>query len=134
MRSVSYTRVGWLLGAAVILLAAVTIAVAEPGGKDDPLITAKYAQQLASFSLRKVGANQPLKLRSGAELIIVTPDSKPVNAAGLGARTPLLNLSTGERVIVSALRPNQHYVYAGEAELTLRFDSAITVLTRGELK
>ena len=134
MRSVIHTRGRWLLIALVALVAAATIALAEPGGKDDPLITAKYAQMLASFQLRKVGANQPLKLRSGAELVIVAPDGKPINAAGIGEKTPLLNLSTGERVIVTALRANQHYAYAGDGELALRFDSAVTCLVRGEVR
>lgn len=133
MRIAIRTRGRWLLIAVVVLAGAASIALAEPGGKDDPLITAKYAQTLASFQLRRVGANQSLKLRSGAELVIVAPDGKPVNAAGIGEKT-LLNLSTGERVIVTALRANQHYVYAGEAELALRFDAPVTCLVRGEAR
>jgi DNA-directed RNA polymerase subunit K/omega len=134
MISVINTRSPWLLIAAVVLVGAVSIALAEPGGKDDPLITAKYAQTLASFQLKRVGANQALKLRSGAELVIVSPDGKPVNAAGIGEKTPLLNLSTGERVVVTAMRANQHYVYAGDAELALRFDAPVTCLVRGEAR
>jgi hypothetical protein len=133
MQSVTRLRM-WLIAAALVLAAGATVALAEPGGKDDPLITAKYAQSLASFQVHKMAANQALKLRSGAELVIVAPEGKPVNAAGLGDKTLLLNLSSGERVIVSALRADQHYVYAGDADLSLRFDSAVTCLVRGEAR
>jgi hypothetical protein len=115
-------------------LLAIGMALAEPGGKEDPLITVGYARQLSAFQVRKLPTGTPLKLRSGAELVLVAPSSKPVNAAGLTDTTPLLNLSSGERVIVTALRANQHYVYAGESELSLRFDAAVTCLVRGEAK
>jgi hypothetical protein len=134
MKSVTQSRGWWLLSAAVVLVAGVSIALAEPGGKDDPLVTAKYAQSLASFQLKKLPANQALKLRSGAELVLVAPEGKTINAAGLGEKTPLLNLSSGERVVVTALRTGQHYVYAGEPDLTLRFDSVVTCLVRGEAR
>lgn len=124
----------WLLAGLIAAAAFATAALAEPGGKDDPLVTLKYAQQLATFQLRKVAANQPLLLRSGAEIVIVAPAGKPVNAAGLTETTPLINLSSGERVVVTALRANQHYVYAGDVDLSLRFDSAVACLVRGELK
>lgn len=123
--------IGAAMAAAVVLTA---VALAEPGGKDDPLITLKYAQQLSSFTLRKLPADQPLRLKPGAELVIVAPKDAPVNAAGLTSATPLINLSSGEAVIVSALRANQHYVHAGSGELVLRFDSDVTCLVRGELK
>jgi hypothetical protein len=123
------------VGAAALLILVLTaVALAEPGGKDDPLITLKYAQQLSSFTLRKLPADQPLRLRSGAELVIVSPQDAPVNAAGLTKSTPVFNLSSGEQVIVSALRAGQHYVHAGSGELALRFDRDVTCLVRGELK
>jgi len=121
-----------LLG--VLALAFAASALAEPGGKDDPLITLGYARKLAGFQLRKVGVNQPLLLSPGAELVIVSPEGKQVNAAGLAANAVLINLSSGQRVLDSALSADQHFVYAGDAPLSLRFDSAVTCLVRGESK
>ncbi|MDQ3024366.1 MAG: hypothetical protein M3R04_08305 [bacterium] len=123
-----------LTALAIIAVAVLGTALAEPGGKDDPLVTVGYARQLASFQLRKVPTGQPLRLQSGAELVIVAPASKAVNAAGLTESTPLINLSSGERISITALRANQHYTFAGDAELTLRFDAPVTCLVRGELK
>jgi hypothetical protein len=126
-----YRPAALLAGLAILALAVLGTALAEPGGKDDPLVTLGYAKKLAKFELRKVATGKPLALSSGAELVIVAPAAKAVNAAGLMDSTPLLNLSAGERVTSSALKSNQHYVYAGEQELALRFDAAVTILVRG---
>jgi hypothetical protein len=124
---------GILFACAAIALLLLGSALADPGSREDPLITVSYASQLASFDLRRLAVGQELKLRPGAEVVLVSPNSKPVNAAGLsGDKTPLINLTTGERLMVTALVANQHYVYGGEKAVTLRFDSAVTCLVRGE--
>jgi hypothetical protein len=125
-----YKPAAVLAGLAILAVAVLGTALAEPGGKDDPLVTLGYAKKLSRFELRKVATGKPLTLSSGAELVIVAP-GKTVNAAGLTDATPLLNLSAGERVTSSALKANQHYVYAGEKDIALRFDAGVTLLVRG---
>jgi hypothetical protein len=124
-------RAAIALCAAAVLALGIAIA-ADPGSREDPLVTVGYATQLARFQLRQLPIGQELRLPVGAELVLVSPDKKPVNAAGLNPeKNVLLNLTSGERVIVTALLANQHYVNAGPSELALRLDSKATVLVRG---
>lgn len=130
---VKQRRQHWLWAAAVVSVALAGAAIAaDPGSRDDPLVTVGYARQLASFELRQLGVGQSVTLPAGSELVLISPENKPVNAVGLSPeKNILLNLTTGERVIVTALRANQHYVNAGPVELTLRFDATVSVLVRG---
>ncbi|MCC7479825.1 hypothetical protein IT575_15405 [bacterium] len=128
--------VGIALACSVLLIGgAVLFAVAaDPGSKDDPLVTQSYVRGLASFKRTEVPAKRGLRLAPGAEFVLLDP-AEPTSAPGLDPRKSVaVNLSSGERLTSSTLEPFQHYVNGGSGDLFLKFNTNVTLLLKGEWK
>ncbi len=118
-----------LIGGAVLFALA-----ADPGSKDDPLVTQSYVRNLANFKRTEVPAKRSLRLSPGAEFVLLDP-VEPTACPGLDPRKSVaVDLSDGERLGAATLEPFHHYVNGGNGDLFLKFNASVTLLLKGEWK
>lgn len=121
--------------ALLLLCGAVLFALAaDPGSKDDPLVTQSYVRGLANFKRVDVPAKRGLRLGAGTEFVLLDP-VEPTACPGLDPRKSIaVDLSSGERLGSATLEPFHHYVNGGSADLFLKFNGNVTLLLKGEWK
>lgn len=116
----------------LLVLAGLALAAADPGGKDDPLVTMSYVKGLAQFSRTTVAAGKGVKLASGTEFVVLDPASGPVEVRGVDASlSGLVDLSAGQPAS-GRIDPYHHYVNAGQGDQYVKFMQETTLLLRGD--
>ena len=122
-----------ILGCA--LWAVCTVALADPGSKEDPLATVSFVQKKAQFVRRILPAGTSLRLGVGCELVVVDPAFEQLRADQLDPlRDQLVDLTAGKLADAPAIETQHHYVNGSSHDVFLRFDREATVLLRGEWK
>lgn len=119
---------------ALLCLAAIALALsaADPGSKDDPLVTLSYVKGVAQFSRATIPAGKGVKLGPGTEFVVLDPAAGPVDVRGVDATlSGLVNLSAGQPA-GGRIEPYQHYVNAGQGEQFVKFMQETTLLLRGD--
>jgi hypothetical protein len=107
---------------------------ADPGGKDDPLVTLSFLRNTSIFRRHKLNSGRSLRLSPGAEFVLLDP-VEAVDCPGIDPRRgTVINLSVGQRLAEARLSPHQHYVNAGDGDLFLKFDDQVVLLLKGEWK
>ena len=117
---------------ATVAVAAGLVLAADPGSRDDPLVTMGYVRGMAKFQRVGMAVGQKLRLGSGAELVVLPIESGTVAVSGLTTKSMLVDLSAGAVVATAALVPAHHYVNGLVGDQVLKFDTAATVLVRGD--
>jgi hypothetical protein len=119
-----------------VLAAGLLLALgADPGSKEDPLVTISYIQRYSQFSRQEFPAGRSLKLGIGAEFIPADMLQTSVSCRGLDAmRDNLIDLTAGQSCTNAQLQPGHHYINAGTHDIFLAFDTETAVLVRGEWK
>jgi hypothetical protein len=123
---------GVLLGLLVMLALSLSLGAADPGGKDDPLVTMSYVKGMAQFTRSHVAAGKGVKLGPGAEFVVLDPAAGPIDARGIDASlTGIVDLSRGEPA-GGVIAPFHHYVNAGQGDQYVKFMQEATLLLRGD--
>lgn len=117
-----------------ILLAALAVALAmpalaaEPGSKDDPVITRSYLETLYSWQVTNLAEGQSLSLDMGVTFVLRSGRASVlgVGEQGLVDLTEGRELKDGERIV-----PNHLILSPASDRRGLRALSAVVLLTRG---
>lgn len=130
-------QVGIVVLLALLLMAGAALwaLAADPGSKDDPLVTQSYVRGLANFKRVELPAKRSLRVSPGCEFVLVDPVDAALPCPGLDPRKSIVvNLSAGQRVSQAQLDPYAHYVNGGSGDAFLKFNSAAVLLLKGEWK
>lgn len=123
---------GLLAGLLCIAAIGFALGAADPGSKDDPLVTMSYVQGLAKFSRSTVPAGKGVKLGPGTEFVVLDPASGPVEVRGVDQTlTGLVDLSAGQPA-AGRIEPYHHYVNAGQGDQYVKFMQETTLILRGD--
>ena len=117
-----------LIALVALLQLPAAVLAAEPGSKDDPLITRSYLDNLHSWQLTNLQEGQTISLDLGVMLVLTAGKAQVVGngKAGLIDLTDGRELKDGERL------PANHLLLSPASDRRgLRATSSATLLTRG---
>ncbi|NDD29538.1 MAG: hypothetical protein EB084_14855 [Proteobacteria bacterium] len=113
--------------AALLLLATPSIA-AEPGSKDDPIVTRSYLETLYSWQVTSLQEGQTVSLDLGVQFVVRSGSAVVV---GVGAEG-LLDLTAGKELRDGERIPPCHLVLSPASDHRgVRAMSQVVLLTRG---
>jgi len=117
-----------LLLAALACALAMPAIAAEPGSKDDPVITRSYLETLYSWQVTNLAEGQTLSLDMGVTFVLRSGKAAVVGVGeqGLVDLTEGRELKDGERIA-----PNHLILSPASDRRGLRALSAVVLLTRG---
>ena len=128
-------RLAGMLVAVLALLGALLVLAADPGSKEDPLVTVGYVAGHAQFVRHDLLAGDSVRLGSGAEFVIADPLYAEIPVSDVDPlRDTILDLSAGEPLTQPRLLSSHHYLNASAHDVFIKPDTDTVLLLRGEWK